>query len=371
MAHKWRDYLKYLFPFIVGVLLFAFITDYEKTLAFTSAIFGGILYVLTRFLIAFSIAYIINFPVNWLRAKLRLPRLAAIIVSYILFVGLLVWMLVYIIPLMIDGLTQLFTALQDFIPTAQQFVANSFTRLDTEGIDLINSLIGSVTNALSSVLSSILNVSSLESIVRTSTRLILNILFGLLISLYALLEKESLIRNCKKIMYAFLKSEKADKSIGFLREANTIFSQFFVGKFVDSAIIGILSAICYTIFGLPLTPFLAVLAAICNMIPYFGPIVGMVITVIILLCFNPIQALYGLIICIVLQILDGSVIGVKILGSAVGISPLLTIVAITVGGDLAGLMGILLGIPILATFKTLIYDRVIKSRLEKRQIQIE
>ena len=372
MFKKWKDYIPYLIPFVVAVTLFSLITDYEKTIGLLKAVFGNFFYVITRFLIAFFLAYILNFLVEFLRKKCRFPRWLAVSSAYLLFLGSIVWFFLYITPILVDGIKALINLSPNLVPIIENFVTSVFSNIGSEDFAFLEDLVTQISKSVSTMLSGWLEFSALGGIVRDSTRLISNIIFGILISIYALWEKDRILVHCKKILYALITPKRAEKTQNFMREANKIFSQFFLGRFLESFIVGIISVILYVIFGLKFAPFLAVIAAIFNLIPYFGPVIGGAVTVILLLVADsPLHALYGLIITVVVQALDGWVIGVKILGDAVGISPLLTIVAITIGGDVGGLLGIFLGIPIFAAAKILIYDKLIAAKLHKRGVQIE
>ncbi|MDR0670714.1 MAG: AI-2E family transporter [Oscillospiraceae bacterium] len=371
MLSKAREYVKYIIPFVLGVFLFSMITDFENTMKFLSSVLGWISYVVSRFVIGLSIAYILNFFVQWLRRAFKFPFWLAVVSAYLVLIGAVVWMIIYIVPYMITSVEQLMAVLPGFIDNTGEFLAHYFPRMDADSLSFLTTFVTGVSDQIIKWAGDLVNVSTFLPVVRSAGRGLLDISFGVLISFYALVGKDKILAALKRLMYAFMASDKVEKRIQFCREANEIFSQYVVGKFVDSLIIGVLSAILYAIFGLEMMPFLAILAFIFNMIPYFGPIIGMVITGIILLCFSPLHALYSLIISVVLQTIDGSVIGPKILGDAVGISPLLTIVAISVGGDIGGLLGIFLGVPVVATLKTLVFDRWVKRKLEKKHVQIE
>ncbi len=371
MLSKLREYLKYLIPFALGVFVFALITDYDSTVKFLSGLFGGLVYVLSRFFWGFSIAYILNFFVKWLGRRFKFPFWLAVTTSYLLLIGVIVWMIVYIVPYMALSVEQIVKAIPSFKSNAESFVTQYFSTIGAEGVKTLLSFIDNVSNQVTTWASGVVDMSTLWPAVQLAGRSLVNVAFGFLISIYALTEKDKILASGRKLMYAFMKREKVEARIQFCSEANEIFSGYIVGKFVDSFIVGIASAILYAIFGLKMTPFLAFIAFLFNMIPYFGPFIGMFISGAILLCFSPLQALYCIIISIALQTLDGAFIAPKILGDSVGISPLLTIVAISVGGDLGGLLGIFLGVPILATFKTLVIDRLVERRLKKKEIAPE
>lgn len=371
MLSKLREYVKYIVPFVLGVFLFSLITDFENTMNFLSSVWGWLMYICSRFIIGLCIAYILNFFVRWLRKTCRFPKWLAIGTAYAVLIGIVVWMVVYLVPYLSESVRQIL----DFVPTAtrsvEEFIDRYFARMDEGTLDFINSFVSNVLNQFSSWGDSVFDITALLPALSAVGRVLLNISFGLLISFYVLVNKSKLLLGARRVMFAFMKKEKAETRIQFCREANDIFSHYVVGKFIDSLIIGVLSAILYAIFGLEMMPFLAFIAFLFNMIPYLGPVIGTVITTLILLFFSPLHALYGLIICIVLQTLDGSFIGPKILGDSVGISPLLTIVAISIGGDIGGILGIFVGVPIMATLKTLVFDRIVQRNLEKKNIQVE
>ncbi len=366
---KIKDMLKYAVPFLLGVFLFALITNYESTKNFIGSILGFLFFISSRFLIGFSIAYILNFFVSWLRRRLHFPFWLAIVTAYLVFLGAIVGLIVYIFPYIVDSVNQIIQLLSSSDSKLHTYLSLDFLSLGPDATASMNSFLENVTDQLSNWASGLLNVSTLLPAVLSAGRTLLNISFGLLVSIYALLQKDMLLTSARRMMYAFMKTDKADRTLKFLRDANQIFSRFIVGKFVDSLIIAAISFVLFTIFGLELTPFLMAITFLFNMIPYFGPIIGSGIIILIMLFFSPLHALYALIITVSVQLLDASYIGPKILGDAVGISPLLTIIAISVGGDIAGIMGIFLGIPILATIKILIFDRYVSNKLAMKHVK--
>lgn len=359
---------------MIAVFLYALITDYNQTSSLLKSAWSWILFVLNRFIIGFSIAYMLNFLVEWLRKMPRFPKPLAIITAYLVFLGVIAVFLVFVIPLVYSSLEQIIRLMQGvprYYSELRVWIQSHFTGLDGVDIDFVTSITDQVNTTVLNVLKGLLNFSNVEGVLRSSTRVALNILFGLIISIYALIEKEKLIRACKNIINAFVPGRRADGFIEICSESNRVFSQFLVGKLIDSAIIGVLTYILFLIFRMPQNAFLAIIVGVTNMVPYFGPMVGGIVSVIILLFYNPWYALTGLIIIVCVQQFDGWVLGPKILGNAVGISPLLTIIAITIGGDIGGFMGIFLAVPAAAVFKSMIYDRIIAGRLEKRRLKDE
>ncbi len=352
---RWKNYI---LPFTVGVLIYALITNFDTTSVMFSGIFGWISAMFGRFFIGFGIAYVLDFMVKPLSKKLKMPRALAITISYLLLIGLVAWMFIYIIPMVVDTLKTIdYTA---FYTQIRGFLNSTYLSLEPEVITFLND---TITKLFSGIINVFKNI-SIGSFVNSTISTVMDIFFGLLISFYALVEKKALLRHCKRLLAAIIPEKSLNQSLAFANEANAVFSKYLIGKLIDSLIVGILSVILYSVFGIHIAPFLAIVAAITNMIPYFGPVIGGVITAIILLCVNPIEAVYAIIIIVVLQTIDGMILGPKIIGDSVGISPLLTIIAITLGGNIAGFLGMFVGVPLLAVLKSFVYDRFIEKRIQ-------
>jgi len=197
-----------------------------------------------------------------------------------------------------------------------------------------------------------------------------NFLVGIIISVYLLAMKEKSLARCCKLLYALLQEEQARWVARATRKTNQIFSGFVRGKMLDSLIIGILCFIGCSIFSLPYTPLVSVVVGVTNMIPFFGPFLGAVPSAFLILLVSPKQCLIFIVFIIVLQQIDGNIIGPKILGDATGISSFWVVVAITVGGGFAGVLGMFLGVPIFACLQTLV-KYLTDRRLEKRHMPLE
>ncbi len=368
---KLKEMLKYIVPFILGVLVFALITDFEKTWAFISSIFNFIMYILSRFILGFGIAYILNFMVRFLKKRLHFPFWLSIVSSYIIFLGVLAGLVVYLVPYIGETIGYLVKNLDSMELEVRVFFEKNLEGMSSDISNTLISFFSGAAKQLANYGANLMDVGTIGPAILSAGRTLIDISFGVMISVYALIEKDNLLRSGRRIICALSKGDKGEKRLRFLSEANTIFSQFIVGKFIDSLVIAAISAVLYTIFGLELIPFIVFVTFLFNMLPYFGPIIGSAIIVLIMFFFSPLHALYALIICVAVQTADGFFIGPKILGSAVGISPLLTIIAISLGGDLFGFLGIFLGVPTLATFKVLVLDKWINEKLALKNIKLE
>ncbi len=177
---------------------------------------------------------------------------------------------------------------------------------------------------------------------------IVNIILAFVISCYLMSDRNALLHNIKKILYAIFDQTVAYKIIVTVKECNQLFSQFIIGKFIDSLIIGILCFILMSFLNLPYADLISLVVGITNMIPYFGPFIGAIPGTIILLIISPKQALIFVLLILALQQFDGAILGPRILGESVGLRPIWIIFAITVGGALGGVLGMFLGVPIVA-----------------------
>ena len=198
-------------------------------------------------------------------------------------------------------------------------------------------------------------------------RFIVNVIIGIFVSVYVLLEKEKFKGQIKKLIYGFFPTRAANVVMEVLRKSNDIFYGFIIGKIIDSFIIGVICYVVMCITHMPYPILTSVIIGITNIIPVFGPYIGAVPTVIIIFLTNPQMGIYFLIFVLILQQIDGNLIGPKILGDSTGISSFWVVLAIVVGGYLFGFMGMLLGVPTMAVIYY-IFGRISKYLLRKRKL---
>ncbi|MBQ0037691.1 MAG: AI-2E family transporter [Clostridiales bacterium] len=197
-----------------------------------------------------------------------------------------------------------------------------------------------------------------------------NLIVGIIISIYLLAMKEKSLARCSKLLYGLLKETQARWVIRGARRTNAIFSGFVRGKLLDSVIIGVLCFIGCTVLNLPYTPLISVVVGVTNIIPFFGPFLGAIPSAFLILLVSPIKCLYFIIFVLLLQQLDGNVIGPKILGDSTGISSFWVVVAILVGGGFGGVLGMFLGVPIFACLQALV-KFLIDRRLMGRNMPLQ
>jgi predicted PurR-regulated permease PerM len=207
-------------------------------------------------------------------------------------------------------------------------------------------------------------------------KFVFNFIVAIIVSCYLLIDKKMQTRGIKRVIFAVFKYPIAERIWNIIKRSLKIFINFFDGKMIDSLIIGILTFISMIIIGLfGITGFtdcallVSIIIGITNMIPYFGPFLGGIPSALLLCIYSPKSGLIFAILIIVIQQLDGNVIGPKILGDSTGLRPLWIIFAITIGGWLAGVPGMLLGVPCVAVITGLLEDFV-NEQLEKKNIDM-
>lgn len=365
---------------IAGVLVFQILNNFSY---FKNAI-ALIWKLLLPFVYGFSFAYIFNpvlsmfekrfFP--WLsrgrmgrKANRYLSVTCTMIVALLvisLFVGLIVPQLVISIGNVITQITDYAAEIPDYL--------TKFTNSDAI-VPVIKDIMGymqdymrQVMEMLSASFSGIINTTISTTISITST--IINIFVGFIIAIYVWIAKETFFAQIKKLMYAFLPSGFVVRLSGLAKTANQVFSGFIIGKIIDSLIIGVLCYIGMLILNIPFALLISVIVGVTNIIPYFGPFIGAIPSTLLLLLVDPVKGLWFAIFILVLQQVDGNIIGPKILGESTGLSAFWVIFAVTLFGGLFGFVGMLIGVPLFAVIYAIIKEAS-EKRLADKQMSVE
>lgn len=199
---------------------------------------------------------------------------------------------------------------------------------------------------------------------------VMNAVIGIIVSVYVLYSKEKFSMQSKKIIYALFKPSHANMILHLSIKSNTIFGGFIIGKIIDSAIIGVLCFVGLSILDMPYTVLVSVIVGVTNVIPFFGPYIGAIPSAILIMLSDPKMGIYFILFILVLQQLDGNVIGPKILGDSTGLSAFWVMFSILLGGGLFGFVGMILGVPTFAVFYYIV-NMLINNKLEKRKLPIE
>ena len=213
-------------------------------------------------------------------------------------------------------------------------------------------------------------IGSIMSGAVAGVKTVMNVLIGVVVSVYVLTSKDTFSGQVKKIAYAIFKPAKANVIIDTARKSHELFGGFITGKLLDSLIIGILAYIVLSIMKMPHTMLVSVIIGVTNIIPFFGPFIGAIPSFFIILLQDPMKSLYFLIFIFILQQIDGNIIGPKILGNTTGISAFWIVFSTTFFGGLWGFPGMVLGVPLTAVIHYIV-RRILNYALKKRGIPTE
>lgn len=347
-----------------------------------SGIFSSVSGILRPFIIAAIFAYIVNGPMMFFerlfgrltdKKKPRpvLKRVLAIIAAWVASLAVLVLFFVIIVPDVKISITTLINNLPSYFESLKAFIValaekyqldisylNSFMNFQVTA-DGIMEIIDKYSDALIPQLANIANIS-----VQIGS-FIADVIIAIIISVYLLFSKETLIAQLKKVLYALFSRKLADVSVRVARETHRTFSGFINGKLLDSLIIGILCFIGMSILKFEYALLISFIVGVTNVIPFFGPMFGAVPSVLLLLMIDPWHALWFAVFIFALQQLDGNVIGPKILGDSTGLPALWVMFAILVGGALWGVAGMFVGVPLFAViyrFSKEIFENLLKKK---------
>lgn len=365
-----------LFVVVAAILIYILISHWGETKRIISDLAG----ILTPFFIGLLAAYFLIPLVGKIQGIIhklltkgkyeKIVKSVSIVIAYVLVLGFIAVAFVFVIPQMGQSIQEL----TDKIPTMYRQVMRELTLIQKKYPDidfaiandqlanLIPNLINYGTNLMSDLIPMVYSVS--VSIVK----LAINLLLGIIISIYMIYSKEKFAYQGKRVIYAIFPEKKGDALCTTLRECNDIFGAFLISKAIDSLIIGCICCVAMNVLGLPYAVLLSVIVGITNMIPYFGPFIGAVPGVLIFLCTDWEAAIVFTIMIFIIQQFDGLILGPRLLGQSTGLSPIWVIFAITVGGAYFGVLGMFIGVPVTAVVAFLL-NKAISSRLKGRNIK--
>ena len=370
-----------LITFTIGlVFFFIHLSDIWGVIATILTVLAPILYGLV-------IAYVLNYPFRFFRdrvfakmgskhkglVKFRTPL--ALFVSYVIIFGILIFLFSILIPELYSSMKTLVDNIPVYAKTIQGWSDDivAFIKKNT-GYNLYematyNDMVTFFTGDSSKEFISGILTKTLPSAAFDIGYTLYNWILGIVISIYLLASKDALLRQTRKIILAYT----PEKFYRFLFKVadvvNNKCGKFIIGRLIDSSIIGVMCFIGMSIFHFHYPLLISFLIALFNMIPFFGPFIGAIPSIFLLLIIDPMEALWFAIFNIILQQFDGNILGPKILGESVGISGFWIMVSVIVAGGLFGLPGMLLGVPMFAALYTLLSDSV-NHRLKKKQDKV-
>ena len=365
-------------------LALTIMSNVGKIFTTTFNIIGAGLSLIKPLLIAIVIAYLLypltKFIENFLKTNnlyqiknKSTRRVIAIVLSYVSIIGI-VLSLLWGIYFMIGGqlsknttITNIISDISSYLSTnsfSTSTIENTLKNLNIPFIDTLQPYIIQIVATLQKYI--MINFGAMTSNIMSIGSSIASFFVAIIISIYILKDSEYFIRLWKKLYYLiFRESRVGNKIEEIFRLVHDVFSKFIRGQLLEAFFVGALSAIALSLVGIDYAIVIGLIAGICNMIPYVGPLVGTLLAAIMgLLSGRPIKVIYAIIAMLVVQQIDNNLLAPKIVGDSVGLHPVFTIMAILIGGNIGGLFGMLLSVPIAASFRVLFnnwYDSYIKK----------
>lgn len=352
--------------FLVIICSFIFIRFIDGYKSWFGAL-GRLYSIISPFIYSIILAYIINPIVKLFERRFKLKKSISILITYVILAFVIVFTIIYIVPKIANSAFDFIKHIPDFAVEAEEWVSGFISTpkiqkvITSLGISLdLQSWIGNVSEIAQRV------TNSLISTMIIFTKSLIKWVFGFLLSIYILSDKENLIYMAKRFLIKIFKVKKGRFILGVGSNLNKMIGSYVGIKAVDSLIIGIISFIGLTLIGSEYSILIAIVVAITNMIPYFGPFVGMLVSFFINIFFSPTKAIFSVILLFLIQQFDAWYLDPKLIGHKVGLTPLSVVFAVTIGGGLYGMLGMVLAVPIMAVIRMYIQKYLNKNGLKSK-----
>jgi len=361
------SHVQLLIVLIVAILFYVGLNHFSVVTVRINQFMG----VLSPFIVGFAIAYLLNTPMCFFERKLfpnhRFKRALSILLVYVLAFAVVAILLGLIVPQVVQSIKDLAGNMQTYLTSLDQLVQDLTEQFDLDA-DAINDMFGNFQNMISNMTAKA--AEALPQLLDVGFAIGSGVIAGitaLISSIYMLAGKDRLVPQLKKLLYAAVSKRRSDWLLGVCGQANRVFVGFINGKIIDSAIIGVLCFILCAIFQIPYPMLVSVTVGVTNVIPFFGPIIGAIPCLFILVIVDPWAALRFFALVIGLQQFDGNILGPKILGDSTGLSAIWVLISIVTCGGLFGFPGMILGVPTFAVLYALVREWVNK-RLKAKKI---
>ena len=362
--------LSYTALLVLGVIYFESIFQY----------LGELLNIIQPFIIGFILAFIFNIPMKFFEKKLTIQnkkkrRVVSAILSVLLILLVLLLVVMVVVPQVIENVRTLTDNLPSIFAQAEKWLNYVFEeiRLSPDLLDKINEFQTRFAQTFISTLTAWApNIASGVSHITTS---VINIFMGFVMAIYMIFSKDKLIRQVKKFAHALFNDQHYQYISEVVKLTGTTFENFLAGQLTESIIIGVLCYIGCMILDIPYASIAAIVIGFTNIIPYFGPIIGAVISSVLILFVSPVKALIFLVFSTLLQQFESNLIYPHVVGNSVGLSALWVLFAVSVGGGLFGIPGMVFGLPTFSVIYELLrrwtnYRLEVKRNLAKKQEEI-
>lgn len=352
---------------ILAAVLSLMVLNFEKVVQAIFAFFD----IIFPLLLGIIIAYIINillrkleknyFPNSKKSYIVKSRRPICVLLSLLCIIGAIILVIRIILPALVEAITIMSSSIpiifeefrQWLMQYSDQFpvIEESFTNLDIDWKQLSENVLGYATSGVTGILNSTI------SIIGTFASGLMTLIVALIFSIYFLLGKGTLQRQMKNLLKAYLKEEKTSKILDVLRIADQSFSNFIIGQCTEAVILGALCTMGMLLFRFPYAPMIGVVVGVTALIPIVGAYIGATLGAFMILTIDPVQAALFVLFIVILQQFEGNLIYPKVVGGSIGLPGLWVLAAVTIGGGLFGIPGMLIGVPTVATvYKLLAYD---------------
>ena len=333
--------------------------------------------VMNPFIIGFVLAYLLNFVLKFYEEKIlvkidsfnkikqKRKRLISIIFTYLTFAAFIYLCFHFVLPQLMESIIGIINQVPKYLKEA-----DDLTRTLMNDLEINSQVAKFAEEKLNAIIEKVLAImGQIVPLVADTVMKLLssvwNIVLGLIVSVYLLIDKEKFYAISKKIVCALFNKKTSDRIFEITHRSNNTFGRFLSGKIIDSAIIGVLSFILFTIAKMPYVVLISVIIGVTNIIPFFGPFIGAVPCFILILFESPMKSVIFLILIFLIQQLDGNVIGPKILGDSIGISAFWILFSILIFGELFGFVGMVIGVPLFAVIYSIIKENIEYKLKEK------
>ena len=361
----------------VGIALAVTLLHLGQIFATLKAVIHTVMPFIIGFIIAFLLMPIVSRAEKLFNQLLfkrkphpKLIRAIATIIAYVVFLSLLSGFFAILVPQLITSVKSILQYIANFVSMNRETINQLLLKyefLSIEGEQLViawENVVSQLMNYTSLLVNNLMAISS------SIYTLVFQLLVGMIAAFYLLMDREKYCAQVKKLCYSLFSTRTCETLIYWTRRAHKIFSGFITGKILDSMIIGIICYVCMLLFRIEYPLLISVIVGFTNVVPFFGPLIGAIPCTLILLLINPLSALWFLVFILILQQLDGNVIGPFIMGDYVGLSPFFIMLAIMVGGGLFGFPGMLLGVPVFALIYAIV-KATSETRLEMKKLPTE
>ena len=378
LGESLNEMKKWIILVFAGVLAFWGLNNLELIFK----MLGNIYTVFSPFILGAAIAYVLNIPMTKVENLLKkaipdkyedkykgLIRAVSIVLSLLLLLCIVGFIAFLLIPELIENIESLMNSVPALVESGKDFVIDMLDKYPDiqKEIESVFAESGNVSGIVSCGLTYIVN--GIVGFVSGIVDGFVYIFTGIIFAIYMLGQKEKLVDGMTRLIYGFTEKRKANKIMKVATLTNKTFSKFISGQCVEAVILGTIIFVVCLLCGFPYALLIGVLTAVTALIPIFGALIACVVGAILIAITNPIQALIFVAVFVVIQQIEGNVIYPKVVGKSVGLSPLWTLLAITVGGNLFGVLGMLIGLPLASVVYSLLKESVNK-KLEKKEIEI-